>query len=114
MIGAAVTILKAWFDETSEFTQPVVPNSEGTELLAYTKADSNSMTVEGELNKLASNIAIGRLWAGIHWRSDAGRGLELGEEVAIRLLKEQSITYAEPATFTVKRFNGTTEIITAA
>ncbi|MCI0614329.1 vanadium-dependent haloperoxidase, partial [bacterium] len=111
MIGAAVTILKAWFAETAEFTQPVTPNSQGTELVPYTKPDSNSLTVEGELNKLASNIAIGRMWAGIHWRSDATRGLELGEEVAIRLLKEQSITYAEPASFTLRRFNGTTEVI---
>lgn len=111
MIGAAVTILKAWFDESAEMPQPVVPNDQGTELIPYRGPDIKSMSVGSELDKLASNISVGRMWAGIHWRSDATQGMELGEEVAIRLLREQSITYAEPASFTLTRFNGTTEVI---
>jgi hypothetical protein len=45
--------------------------------------------VGGELNKLASNIALGRNIAGVHWRSDTTESLKLGEEVAIRFLREE-------------------------
>jgi hypothetical protein len=66
-----------------------------------------ALTVGGELNKLASNIAMARNFAGIHWRSDDTSGLLLGEEVAIRMLREMRLTYTEEfqgLTFT--RFDG--------
>ncbi|HSE42061.1 MAG TPA: vanadium-dependent haloperoxidase [Acidobacteriota bacterium] len=110
MIGAAVTILKAWFDEDIVMPPPVVPNEDGTELEPYSR-EFMELTVGGELDKLASNIALARNWAGIHWRSDATQGLELGERVAIQLLKEQMLTYCEPVRFRFRRFNGTQEII---
>lgn len=47
------------------------------------------------MNKLAWNIAIGRNFAGIHWRSDAAEGLTLGETVAISLLTDLRQTYNE-------------------
>lgn len=32
--------------------------------------EPSALTVEGELNKLAANISIGRNWAGVHYFSD--------------------------------------------
>lgn len=47
-----------------------------------------------ELDQLADNIGIARLWAGIHWRSDHVEGARLGRTVAcliIRQLRESGI-----------------------
>jgi membrane-associated phospholipid phosphatase len=106
--GACITILKAWFDESWVIPNPVVTNSDGTELLPYTGPAAASLTVGGELNKVAANIAFGRNCAGVHWRTDASGGMALGEEVAIGILKEQSKTYREKHSFTLTRLNGTT------
>jgi len=37
----------------------------------------------GELDKLASNVSLGRNAAGIHWRSDSVQGLHLGEDLSV-------------------------------
>jgi hypothetical protein len=44
------------------------------------------LTIGGELNKLASNISMGRNFAGVHFRSDAEEGMKLGEAVAVAYL----------------------------
>ncbi len=93
--GACVTILKALFNEDTPIANPVVPNNPGTNLIAYTGPDAGSLTVGGELNKLASNVAIGRNIAGVHWRSDGTESLKLGEKVAIEVLKDQKATFNE-------------------
>src|SRR5207237_7550311 len=62
--GACVTILKAWFDESYLIPDPVQPTPDGLALVPYTAAP---LTLRGELNKMASNVAIGRNIAGIHW-----------------------------------------------
>ena len=51
------------------------------------------LTLEGELNKLAANISIGRNMAGVHYFSDYYDSLRLGEEIAIGILEEQALTY---------------------
>jgi hypothetical protein len=109
--GACVTILKAWFDESFVIPDPVVPNRQGTALVAYTGPDAGSLTVGGELNKVAANIAMGRNIAGIHWRTDYSESLTLGEEVAIGILEEQQATYHEGRSFTLTKFDGTTVTI---
>jgi hypothetical protein len=109
--GACVTILKAWFDESFVIPDPVVPNRQGTALVAYTGPDARSLTVGGELNKVAANIAIGRNFSGIHWRTDYSESLTLGEEVALGILEEQQATYHEGGSFTLTRFDGTTVTI---
>lgn len=81
--GACVTVLKAYFDEAHVFEDPVQASADGTALEPYEGSD---LTVGNELRKLASNMAIGRNWAGIHYRSDEVSGLEIGEQVAISLL----------------------------
>jgi len=104
--GACITILKAWFDATATIPNPVVPNSDGSGLIPY---EGPELTVSGELNKLASNIAQGRNIAGVHWRTDASEAIKLGEAVAISVLRDQKSMYREPFRgFTLTKLNGST------
>lgn len=103
--GACVTILKAFFKESFVIPNPVFADNDGFSLTAY----NGNLTVGGELNKLAANISIGRDIAGVHWRSDGIEGMNLGEQVAISLLKDYKETYNENfAGFSFTRFNGST------
>jgi len=105
--GACVTILKAIFDESYVLPNPVQPSADGLSLVPYTGPDAGKLTVGGELNKIASNIGIGRNIAGVHWRSDYTESLKLGEQIAISVLRDQRLTYAEDFEgFTFTRFNG--------
>lgn len=105
--GACVTILKAWFNETYVLPDPVVPNVDGTALVPYAGSDRGRITVGGELNKLAANIGAGRAIAGVHYRSDNTAAYELGEAIAVGILREKKPTYNEGAgSFTVTRFDG--------
>lgn len=109
--GACVTILKAWFDGTQPLPDPVVPNAYGTELIPYAGPDADALTVGGELNKLAGNIATGRNMAGVHWRTDYTESLLLGEAVAIGVLQEQKTTYNETFSPSFQKFDGTNIVI---
>jgi hypothetical protein len=103
--GACVTILKALFDESFVIPNPVTVSSDGLSLAPYSGVP---LTVGGELNKLAANVAMGRNFAGIHWRSDYTESLRLGEAVAISLLRDQRATYKEDFDgFTFTKFDGT-------
>jgi hypothetical protein len=93
--GACVTILKAWFDENAPITNPVVASDDGLSLVPYTGGDAGRLTVGGELNKVAANIAIARNMAGVHWRSDYFDSIRLGERVAICVLSNQKNDYFE-------------------
>jgi hypothetical protein len=106
--GACATILKAFFNESTPIENPLVANSTGTGLVAYTGAGAAQMTVGGEINKLAGNVALGRNAAGVHWRSDYDQSLLLGEQVAIGVLQEQSLLLNEPEFYQLTKFNGTT------
>ena len=103
--GACVTALKAFFDETDIIRNPMVPNADGTALVPYV---GQPLTVLGELNKIAANIAFGRNGAGVHWRSDAINSLKLGEEVTICILQEQKLSYNDEVKMTLTKFDGTT------
>ena len=107
--GACVTALKAFFNESFVIPNPVVASDDGQSLLPYTGSDAAQITVGGELNKLANNVALGRDVAAAHWRSDAEQSPLLGEAVAISILREQGATYNEPFSgFTFTKFDGTT------
>jgi hypothetical protein len=103
--GACVTVLKAFFDESAIVKNPKVPNADGTALIPY---EGPPLTVGGELNKVASNVANGRNGAGVHWRTDAVNSLRLGEEVTIGILQEQKLTYNDNLEMTLTKFDGTT------
>ena len=67
------------------------------------------LSLGNEIDKLASNIALARDAAGVHFRSDSISGLKLGEAVAIGLLADYSRTYSERFDgFTLTRFDGDT------
>jgi membrane-associated phospholipid phosphatase len=117
--GACVTILKAWFAENVRLVdlplplKPQVPNADGTALVDYTGADAGSLTVGGELNKVAANIAIARNMAGVHWRSDYQQSITLGEKVALFILRKQRRDYNEKGwSFSLRLFDGTNVTIT--
>lgn len=102
--GACVTVLKAFFDESYVLPQPVTASPDGLSLLPWQGAP---LTLGGELDKLASNIAIGRDFAGVHWRSDSQGGLLLGERVALQVLREMKLTGNELfAGFNLRTFGG--------
>ncbi|KAJ1630382.1 phosphatidic acid phosphatase type 2/haloperoxidase [Pavlovales sp. CCMP2436] len=83
--GACVTVLKAMLETLVEgpsgelvplkwgsaTRKTVQASALGDALIAYEGEDAAEMTVNGELNKLASNVAHGRAWAGVHFRTDA-------------------------------------------
>src|SRR5215472_10498903 len=110
--GVGVTLLKAVFDVGTPGNarawpvQAVEASEDGLTLLN----NSSSLTVLGELNKLAFNIAEGRNWLGIHTRVGGNYlGLTSGESVAISLLTDLGFTYPEATFngFTLTKFDGT-------
>ena len=104
--GACCTVLKAmltthedngdltvWADE--EGIRKAQHSLNGDDLVLY---DTNNeegvmeegvMTVVGELNKLESNVSLGRDFAGVHARSDGHCGMLAGEEFAISYLVDR-------------------------
>jgi hypothetical protein len=107
LAGACATILKAWFNDQAVIPTPVYQTDASGNLVSYTGSGYNTMTVGGELNKLASNIALGRNFAGVHWRTDYTASLLRGEDVAVRLLTDYGYNYNEPfAGFSFTDFRG--------
>ncbi len=103
--------MKALFDETTTFTSlGITPmySPDGVTLQPYTGGDVNQITIGTELDKLASNIALARNIAGVHWRSDYQQSMLLGEAVAIAFLQDMVHVFNEPGGyFTFTSFNGT-------
>ncbi len=65
------------------------------------------LTLEGELNKLAANISIGRNMAGVHYYSDYSDSLRMGEQIALGILEEQALGYpTDPFVLSVPTFDG--------
>jgi membrane-associated phospholipid phosphatase len=48
----------------------------------------NETTLADEFDNLADNIGLGRMWAGVHWRSDHTAGQRLGRTVACLVLSQ--------------------------
>jgi hypothetical protein len=103
--AAGVTMLKAFFNESFVIPNPVVASDDGLTLTPYS---GPPLTVGGELNKLASNISLGRLAGGVHYHTDGTAGLKLGEEVALSILRDTATIFQEEFPgFTLTRFDGT-------
>src|SRR6267378_2996994 len=90
--GACITALKFFFDGSQNMRQLLTrmgrdvcePRQDGSSLDVYTGADRDSLTINGELNKLAFNISFGHgIHAGIHFRSSTLNSILLGEQVAL-------------------------------
>lgn len=102
--GACTTVLKAFFKESFVIPDPVVASDDGTTL---NPLSGQSLTLGGELDKLAANIAIGRNIAGVHYWSDGIDGMLLGEKVALAYLADLRSTYTETfAGFSLTKFDG--------
>lgn len=63
------------------------------------------LTLEGELNKLAMNVSMGRSIAGVHWRTDNARSLGLGEAIAAQILADITKDLAEKPKFEFRTFS---------
>jgi hypothetical protein len=128
--GACVTVLKAFFETTEERDGTEVPipfvrllerdTSYGRKcpMKAYLTGCrdgawermelglhlSGQLTIEGELNKLAQNVAMGRSMGGVHWRTDNARSLVLGEAIAAGILRDIAKDVREHPTFRFRTF----------
>lgn len=123
--GACVTVLKAYFRTLDDKGCPLgidtlvereAPYSPPHPFRAYlTGVDaagegrredypSAGLTIEGELNKLAANVAMGRSMGGVHWRTDNTRSLILGETLAAKILAEITTDVAERPVFRFRSF----------
>src|SRR5882762_5125951 len=119
--GACITALKFFFDGSQNIRQLLTgmgrdvcePRQDGSSLDVYTDADRDSLTINGELNKLAFNISFGHgIHAGIHFRSSTLNSILLGEQVALSVLQDRAKSYNEPFTIRITKLDGTTASIT--
>lgn len=107
--GACSTVLKAYFNEAFAIPSPVEATDDG---LALDPWLGDALTVGGELDKLASNISLGRDTAGVHYRSDGIEGMRLGEQVALALLADETRNYNEDfGGFELTSFDGTPVLV---
>ena len=104
--GACVTVLKALFDENRKLRFPLQPTRDGKDWEAI-NPNLPAPTAGAELNKLATCMAMGRNFAGVHWRSDAWQGLLLGESVATAWLKAEKMKCIEGQQGWLKSFEFT-------
>src|SRR5215472_1633861 len=119
--GACITAIKFFFD-CSQKIRPLlrrtgqdiqVPSPDGLSLTTYTGADADELDINGELAKLAWNVSTGHgIHAGIHFRSSSFWSIQLGEEVALSVLRDRARSYNEPFTINITKFDGTPATIT--
>nr|MCH9675601.1 hypothetical protein [Gammaproteobacteria bacterium] len=117
--GGCVTMLKAFFEMFEDCNSyeerglcdkngtaiVYVPNADGSRLVKDQKF-KGKLSIQGELDKLAANISIGRNMAGVHYYSDYYDSLRMGERIAVGMLMEQAPTYGEGMETTFKSFDG--------
>ena len=113
--GACCTILKAMFnchDENGNqlpWPEGAKHSIDGDSLVDF--GDAHKMTIVGEFNKLASNVSLGRDFAGVHYRCDGECGMKIGEQYAISYLKDKCKEYYESQSglfnqFFLEKFDG--------
>eukprot|EP00904_Undaria_pinnatifida_P000009 jgi/Undpi1/10008/HiC_scaffold_28.g12462.m1 len=105
-VGGYITALKAFVGfQAGQKCVPnlVISNDGGTARIPYVPTGSETLdecmgengemtsglTYEGELNKVAANVVIGRSHLGVHWRMDGVYGALMGETSAIRRLQQE-------------------------
>jgi hypothetical protein len=116
--GACITVLKYFFDGSQKIqpllraagTDVMQTSEDGLSLVPYTGADAATLTINGELSKLAHNVSFGHgIHAGIHFRSSSRASILLGEQVGISVLNDRTPGYNEPFTINITKFDGTTQ-----
>jgi len=106
----------ATFSERLKLRNVYVPPAEPwSDTLATSGAwRPGDLTIEGELNKLAANISIGRNMAGVHFYTDYFDSLRMGERVAAGILQEQMATYNDPCSMRLPSFDGDRVILSTS
>jgi membrane-associated phospholipid phosphatase len=107
--GACTTVLKALFDGQSQVINTVEADQTGSALNVI----NGNFTVNGELNKLCSNISIGRNAAGVHYITDYIDCITIGEEVGISILLDALAASEVFGELTLERFDGSVVTLTA-
>ena len=100
--GACTAVLKAFFDTEAVIDDPVAPSDDGSEL----ESIDATLTVGEELNKLATNNARGRDFAGIHYYSDGLEGIRGGEQFAIDWLEDRLEPQYDAASLSLTTIDG--------
>ena len=118
--GACITAVKFFFDGTQKIrplllaagTDVMMPSTDGLSLVPYTGADRDSLTINGELLKLAYNVSFGHgIHAGIHFRSSTFWSILLGEQIGLSILRDRAQSYNEPFNITINKVDGTSATI---
>lgn len=123
--GACVTALKAFFemygpDGRTELAWPLAagdgPGGAGRYGFGdvwvgdgdhLEPADGDpELTVQGELDKLAANVAIARNVAGVHYYTDYFASVRQGERLTVSVLEDQAALYNEPMSMSFTSFDG--------
>lgn len=132
--GACVTVLKAFFKTfdcdsngnvcplpIATLIEKSAPYAEAKPFKTYITGidecgfgfrqpiDAAGLTIEGELNKLAMNVAMGRSMGGVHWRTDNSRSLILGEAIAAQILADITVDLVEHPKFEFRTFSRKTD-----
>lgn len=125
--GACVTVLKAFFKLLDDNGKPLLFNTLRERAEPYGVADgivayetgkfdgiwdrralapeqADRLTIEGELNKLAHNVSMGRSMGGVHWRTDNARSLVLGQAIAAEILADITLDVVEKPEFVFRTF----------
>lgn len=117
--GACITVLKAFF-RTHAFDgsrvslaaaglpRVLVPAAGGKTLIDSTRPEDSAdcLTLNGELNKLAANIALGRNLAGVHFYSDYFDSIRMGERIAVGILAEHMAKSPTSSKVSLETFDG--------
>ena len=116
--GSNATILKAYFDEGAVITNPVRPTTDDQGRYTELEVLDLELTVGEEINKLATNVAYARSWAGIHYRSDTTAGLRIGERIATSVLRDRlrqrpEGAYGSRGAFSFTTFDGVEVTVTS-
>lgn len=121
--GACITALKFFFDGNQPIRPLLLaagsdvkfPTPDGLSLQIYNGVDRDTLTINGELSKLAFNISFGHgIHSGIHFRSSTNASILLGEQVALSVLTDRSLGYNEPFNISLTKLDGTTVTISNA
>ena len=104
--GACATLLKIWFTDGLWSSTGLSELRGASDGLSTESVTDSGITIHGEIDKAAHNIAIGRNFAGVHYRSDSE--LALGEKVAIQYYKDHKSLFNEAVSdVTFTGFDGT-------
>ncbi|WP_330632608.1 vanadium-dependent haloperoxidase [Halocatena halophila] len=85
--GACGTVLKTFFKNEDWPGELFVPVDHGASRTTV-PVPANHQGVHQEIDKLMSNMGLGRLFAGVHYYSDHYWGIKLGEQTAVAMLRD--------------------------